>query len=466
MLNEIRNKLGGLVGELWEAEITAWGQKVKLYRDYAGGNHRAKMTREMKELLRISGSETDQFNANYCETVVQTEADRLTVAAIAGSDDIASKWSAELLQWNRFDGLQMDVHEASLRDGMTFVMVAYDNEAQQAILAHELAWDGDVGLIPVYDRTNKQMVAAVKVWHEGGYRRVNIYYPDRVEKFRVSKTGSAMEAAAAEPAVWADNQNKAVGVPIIAFRNRARAGSWQGISELASVIPLQDALNRTLVSMVMTGELTAFQIPYIIGAKPPAKLTPGMIIALGEDGVKNDQKVEIGVLEQGQLVPFISQAQFLIDQIGTVSRTPLPEFMGGEVESGEALKQREVGLLGKVKRFQVKGGNAWENVLALAAQVQAAFGTKKPPTSKRWNTTWEEATIRNNREVIDNAVKVREAVGEKEFLRLIAPVYGWDEAKIEAILAYKAIEQAQALAAMGGNQPEFGGFNLPGSAAA
>jgi hypothetical protein len=37
--------------------------------------------------------------------------------------------------------------------------------------------------------------------------------------------------------------------------------------------------------------------------------------------------------------------------------------------------------------------------------------------------------VRNDVEVIDNAVKVRDDVGQREFLRLIGSVFGYDEQK-------------------------------------
>ena len=39
------------------------------------------------------------------------------------------------------------VHDATIRDGVTYAMVAYDNDAQQPVFKHEPAWDGEVGLI-------------------------------------------------------------------------------------------------------------------------------------------------------------------------------------------------------------------------------------------------------------------------------------------------------------------------------
>ena len=468
MLEQIETMLGSMVRDEWAAEVEAQGEKVLLYRQYADGEHRAKLTPEMKQMLRISGDALDQFNANYCDLVVATMADRLTVERIEGGDD-ASEWAEALLRYNRFDGFQMDVHEATIRDGDTFVMLGYDNDAQMPTFHHEPAWDGDTGMIVVYDRMRVNILVAIKVWYEANPassgedstddKRINIYYPDRVEKYWSAEGGDSLDPIGEEPTPWKMTSGEAVGVPVIHFRNRARSRTTTGISELASVIPLQDALNRNLTSMVTTSELSAFQIRVAKGFDPPTNLSPGMWVVIGPEGLDKDQVADADTMEQAQLVPFINQAYFLIDQIGNVSRTPMAGNMGGDSQSGEALKQREVGLLGKIGRFQVKTGNAWEDVMQMAARVQTAFGSKQPPQVQTWNTKWKDAQIRNDAETIQNAMMVADLVGEAETLRLVGKVFGWDEAKIKMIMAEKASETVNRLAGL--NLPGFAQFNAP-----
>lgn len=443
MLKAIQEKLGNLVRETWQSEMTTWGQSVALYGEYYAGEHRAKMTEAMKDMLRIDDERTEHFNDNYCELVVDTMADRLKVTAVEGDNPEASDWSAGVLDFNRFDGLQTDVQQAAIRDGDTFLMVSYDNEAQQPTFAHEPAWDGDTGMLAVYDRMRKNILVAIKVWYEGDVRWVNIYYPDRVERYTYGDNNlTEREATTAWP----------VGaIPVFHFRNRAKTKQTLGISEMTAAIPMQDALNRTLVSMIMTAELTAFGLRKARGFVPPADLAPGKWIYFGQDEDDSGRlsAMDAGMMEQGELVPFINQAQFVIDQIGTVTRTPLPGQMGGDAQSGEALKQREVGLLGKIGKFQVKAGNSWEDALALAHKVETAFGTKKPPKSARWQCRWTDAQVRNDAEVIANALAVKDMVGEMEFLRLIAPVYGYDEVKIEALMREKREQAAANLSLIG-----------------
>jgi len=451
-----------LVRDEWLTETDDWGDRVKLFRDYYDGNHRSKLTGNMKRMLRISGDAHDQFNENYCGLVVDTYADRLLVERMQGDSDEATMWATELMDANRFDGLQMDIHEATIRDGDTFVLLEYDNETDRVVFSHEPCWDGETGMIAVYDRRLKNILIAVKVWYEGldDARRVNFYYPDRVEKYIADESGYGMQ-----PYVDDSTDERGIAewlpgvVPVIHYRNRMRTMTQYGISELASVVPLQDALNRGLMSMVMTAELTAFLIRVAKGFEPPAEVSPGMWITIGAEGLSNDQVADAFTLEPGGIVPFIDQANHLIEQIATISRTPLPTTLGGDSASGEALKQRESGLLAKVRKAQVKVGNSHEDLMRMAVVLHNTFSGTRAPVSN-WRCVWRDAQVRNEAQMIQNALAVRDIVGERETLRLIAEVYGYGMGKQEEIQQEKQAQTAQAMSALAGSLPGFDNFNV------
>jgi len=203
---------------------------------------------------------------------------------------------------------------------------------------------------------------------------------------------------------------------------------------------------------------------YSIGLPAPAKVAPGIwlewmatsasgVTSLGVDSTK---KTEVGSFEQGEIAPFIDQAKFFIEQIGFVSRTPSPEMMAASTASGESLKQREIGLLGKVRRFQTKAGSAWREVFGLAWRVQATFGAT-PPEVTRLYPQWKSAEMRNDREFIANIKQIRDDLPRAEYLRLAGQVFGWDDAKIESIIAEKEQEEARAAAVL---LPNFDQFNF------
>lgn len=457
----------GLIGSAWVNTQTAQGQLVKLFREYYEGQHRLKLTSEMRKMMQITDDRLDRYNDNYCEMVVDKLGDRLVLDTVENPEDAAQEWAEMLMRTNRMDALQIAVHEAVLRDGETFVMAEYQDEAKRTVLARELAWDGATGILPVYDGRGERLVAAAKVWVEGDVTRVNIYYQNSIDKY----TAAEGELTLVET-VPTTRMEKSPGVPLVAFRNRGAARS-----ELINVIPLQDSLNRTLISMVMNGELTAFSLLFAVGFKPPNGLTPGQIIhAMIED--ENGKPIVAGDREEaaayaalmntyrleriegGSMEALIGQAEFLIDQISTISSTPIPSRRGSGNISGEALKQLDISLLGKARRAQVQLGNAWEDVFTLAHSVETLYAGNLPPAAGEWYARWKTAQIRNDADIRETAMLLNEWGYEREALRILSQssVAQYSEEDIEKLMAEKRADGSAALGAMAGNLPGFGNF--------
>ena len=458
----------------WRMSVDAWadkqaelGDKVAVYRRYAAGDHDAKLTDKMKQMLRIGTSNFDRFNDNYMDIVIQTPTDRLQLTGLETDNDAATQWVSALLDANRLDALQIDVTEAAIRDGNTYLLCSWDKELKQVRLTHELAWDGDSGMMVVHDSFNR-VILGVKSWQEqmGNVTRVTLYYPDHIERYASGDDSELhpfedADGPADQPFIW---NGQPIGCPVIHIPNRGTSWDAFGTSEIEDAIPIQNALNRTMHSMVMAAELTAFQVKWGMGFIFPPDLTPGMCINIGDGkAISKDEHVDLGVLEQGEIMPYIQQAQWLTSEIGKITRTPAPEFMGSDTASGEALKQREIGLIGKCKRFQVKAGNRWEDAIRVAWGVQAAFGGNLPPAFETISAQWAEIELRNDTAVIENAKVLAEMGYAEEALRQMAPVFGWGEKKIKELLEQKAQQDQARINQFTSALPSFGAasFGLP-----
>jgi hypothetical protein len=458
--------------DAWIADQEMRGEKVEMYRNYADGDHPANMTAEMRAALRaVRPDGSSEFTANDMDTVIQMPTDRTVLDTIDADTDAASAWAQEVMEASRIDALNLEVHESAYRDGDTFLMVHYDNDGRRAVFTHELAYDGRSGMMVLYrSDDSSEMDAAIKIWNitstSGTVQnttRINVYYPDRIQKYTSTDGGAFMpfvddDTDADGVAPWLDRNNQPLGIPVFHFKNRGRKN--YGLSEIESAIPLQDAKNRMLHSLVMSSELTAFQVRVAKGFVPKAGITPGGWITItGQNGgpLTKEDVAEVDVLESGDLTQQLAAIQWVSSEIMRVTRTPAPEFMGGDNASGESLKQREIGLLGKVRRFQVTAGNVWEDAMGMAWKIEAAFGTQ-PPAYKRFYARWVDAEVRNDTETIKNALMLKDTIGEREFLRLIAPIFKWDEARIDSILAENAAERSKRISELGSSIPSFGNF--------
>ncbi len=383
----------------WAVDQQERAEKIALFRDYTAGDHPQDLTDGMRRLLRIrSGSPLREFALNYMDIVVQTLADRLRVAEITSDDPAAAAWAADRLAESRFDSLQGDVHESALTDGDTYLLAYFDPASGTVRWCHEPAFDGINGMLTVYAlTTDAEPSAAIKVWRIGGDTRVNVYYADRIERYVSSGGGNLMlyetaDQAGVTPLIGRDGMP--LGLPVIHFRNRSRRWGAYGASEIETAIPVQNALNRTLYSMIMAAELTAFQIRYAVGWQPPPDIAPGMWLAISPNRpLQPNEKIDIGTMPQGELMPYLDMARYLAAEIGKITRTPSPEF-GWEGASGESLRQREIGLIGKARRFQVKAGEAWARAVQVGAQIEAAYGVGSPPTKARFRVRWMPVDVR------------------------------------------------------------------------
>lgn len=455
----------------WIAEQTDRAKNVLKYRAYHDGDHDATyLTAELRDQLRVSSSSNVPFAANYCPVVVQTMADRLELIGIRTTRDDLNAWIADVLIENRIDGLQHAVHEAAIIDGDTFVMVSFDNASQRVLLTHEHAYDGTSGMLVLYrSRDLKDMAAAFKLWQveinaTDVLTRINVYLPDRIERYAALNDGaitpySSGELQAVE--AWVSGRTgEPIGIPVVQYRNRGRFN--YGVSEIAPAIPIQDAHNRTWYSLVLNSEYTGFPMLFALGFQPTGNFRPGsMITAVMENNEPptRDQQVDLRRIEAGSNSEFLATAQYQEGVIGRITRTPSPEFVA-PTASGEARKQAEAGLVGKVKRAQITFGNAWEDCIRLAWRIQDGFGSLRPPGPfERVYAQWHSAELRNDIEVVQAAVQLQPFIDRRTFLEMVAPVPGWDADKIDAIMAALETEQNSALNAALGALPNFGAFD-------
>lgn len=460
LLSAIANELGDKLvkKDTWVVAVKAWGDRVALYREYVDGKHRLELTTEMAKMLRIKENDDERFSLNYADLVVSKLCNRLKIERIEaitdGEDsDAGNEWVRGLLQDSEFDELQIDVIGDTIGDGDTFIIIDPPKDDKPMSFVHEPAWDNVTGIIPIYDGSNRHMVAAVKVWEQTGsdHERVNIYYPDRVERFK--HHGSLVALAVDPVSPWVDAQNVPLGVPFAHFRNRKKTRRAFGLSEVQKMIAPQDVLNRTFMSMTMTSELTSFQRLAFIGIEADGNVSPGSIWEIvSRDaegnviaGIPKDRQVDVKVIEPGEISPFVEQGLFTIEQIGTVSETPLASNMGGDSQSGEALKQRESGLLAKAETLQVVLGNVFRRLLTQAHRVETMFGAEKPPEIKRYNPVWADAEVRNKAEMVENATLVRDDLDAETYLKEIEPAMAFDVDDIPSIIETKQGESAELL---------------------
>lgn len=503
--------------QAWREDEERRARKVARFRRYADGDHDNRMTLEQKRLLNIHSGDEDstEFNDNLCSIILDTPLDRIQLLGVnanapkarqdstavapapqpqpvppaaqgqlpapmtsppaaskAKPIDPAQEWATDLLERNRLDALQVDVHEATLRDGNTFLMVYPDENTRLPCFSHEPAYDGSYGMVVIYETTTSETpLLAIKVWRITSTLiadtvRVNVYYEDRIERY-IGLTASGLHSYTEDgdgavigwvtpqgvrldyPVIpWLMPDRTPIGVPIFHFRNRGTSADNFGLSELENVLPLQDAANVVLTSLVATALLSGFPIRAAVGFQAPAAVVPGLVLSINSkdasgkiimDKAVGDYlaSVRLDQYPAADLAPLISVAQYLKEEMFAVTNTPTDDKASRQA-SGEARKQAEIKLLGKVKRFEVRNGNAWENAVRMAARVEAAFTADPPPITEDTTLTaqWDDADIRNDSQFVTDMLAQYEkgVIDQRTYLEAVQDVYDWDADKIDEII--------------------------------
>jgi len=306
-------------------------RQTDLWRYYDGDQPLAYSTQRLRDIFRKLDT---HFAENWCSVVIDSIKDRVNLTALRHEQPEVAGALAGLWDLSELDLGSDDVHEAALVVGESYLVVWPDEEGVPQ--AHY----NDPRLCHVqYSAENPRIAAwAAKRWvDEAGKLRMTLYYPDRLEYYISSgksadvQTGKSLREA--EPPA----PNPYGQIPVFHFRPQRRGAK----SELQSVIPLQDAINKLLSDMMVVAEFGAFPQRWIISqadSTEPLENTPfGIWDIPGGDG--QSQAVSVGQFSAADLGNYLKAIDNLAAAIGTITRTPRHYFLGeaGASLSGEAL---------------------------------------------------------------------------------------------------------------------------------
>lgn len=405
----------------FKAEVVEHGARVTLYRNYERGDHRAVITTQMRKMLRLTEDKSGMvdFNGNYCGIVVDKMAGRLHVNEITTGDEATDKsWLVPTLESNDWGNLQSTTFRGAIRDADSYVMI----DPLTLAWTSEPAYDGYSGIVAMFEQGSRTPMWACKVWSEveeesnNNTMRLVVYQPGVVSYWRGQEGGA--EVVADERVEMSDGEKSITGneakfpldkTPIIHFVNRYENYSEEGESELRAAITLQDVYNRVLHSMVSGVEFSAFRIAWSIGMTIDVDgITPGAVLNLVLKDASGNviteptpdmlaflASVKIGQLEATDVTQYISVLDWIVRQISQVTQTPIYGVTTDGNLSGEALKQLEIGLIGKINRFQQQNTDSIRELILLTAEIQNAFNTGQgsAPAIDSVSMTWQNPEI-------------------------------------------------------------------------
>lgn len=372
------------------------------FSNYYHGLQNAKLPDRLKKFIHPQM----QFRDNFAKVVVDALTDRLDVKGFESTNDNLSKWAWDNV-WlpNRLDAGQKAIHNQAIVKGDAFALVEWDEEENRPMVTSQPA-----EMIRIfYSESTRRPEMASKKWiwtPEIGHQtraRMNLYYPDRVEKY--VQAGHSWVKFIVEGEEWPlpllMPDGTPVGIPLIHFKNGVTDLDY-GFSELIDVLPLQDILNKLLLDLVQIDDTLAFGQRWTLDinhGRSKIDIVPGSVQEFHGSGNVNEHPT-VGEWQPGNVDNILKSMETIVQHIAGVTRTPQYLFqLAGGSPSGEALKTSEAGLVHKAEDRQVIFGNAWEDVIKMAARM--ALANKKDVGIKAGeafgvSTLWESAETRDD----------------------------------------------------------------------
>lgn len=459
-------------------------------RNYYDGNQ--ELAFATKKFESAFGNQFAAFAYNRCSTVVDAIADRLqllgfdlegnvqTAAEAGGTADPNADAATDpvkialetIWNYNRMDKRQGDLHTEVLTtgDGYLIVWPEQDLTTGEFIPRFFVNKAGQVFL--KLDEETKRKQFAVKAWRivgglKDGFWRVTFYYPDRIEKYitRAKKDALSkktddyepyvpeMENPLAELEPW-PIANPFGEVPVFWFANNAPEGEY-GRSELRDVIPLQDALNKSCMDLMVAMEYGAFRQRWVTGmgfgtpgadgkVSSPFRTGPGEVWS-------GPQGANFGDFESSDLTKFIEVQDSYDGKISNVARIPKHWLtVATEPPSGESYKVAEGPFVKKLKDRMIDLGNPHEDAARFALKTMGFVDVLN------LSARWAPAELRDEKELADvSAAKAALNVPDEQLWKEL----GYTEAEIELFKQMKqdAILEAQKAMDAGGLTPFPGG---------
>lgn len=399
-------------------------ERVLALRAYYDGQHPVLLTDRQQEYLGPLLKTDFGFAHNLVRSVIDTLRERLSVTGLSveGAADAEpgtppAQVSATMWEWwtrSRLDSEQIRLYRRALRDGSCFVMVDFDAETMRPRFTQhhvDAGWE-DPGIMLHRDPSDQNRVLYATRYFstfdplspgETGKRRKTVYLPGQIRKYAEGRGGWQPFSDPEDsgwPIPWLDRRGQPLGIPVIEFAN-------PGGSEVAQIIGLQNALNKAWLDLLAAADTSGFPLIAIEYEEATMAITPpGDDDSEGADEIRLSpgraievDKARVHRLEAANLESMIAVIRYIVQSISGVSRTPayyLEPVGGGNVPSGEALKQLESGLVRRAEERQLVFGQAWEDVFSIAYRVNQAFGRSLPELADLpIHVEWADANVRN-----------------------------------------------------------------------
>lgn len=417
-----------MVGTL-EMELTARAGLADRADDYYRGKHPLRFASE--EFAKYFAKRYQGFADNWVPIVADSPVERLTVQGFQpfGADADPEGWRVWLV--NNLDcDSQLGFLDA-VKGARAFGRVWGDPDDEETPL---VTFAGAAEAIVAYEPGSRyKRRAALRRWQDGDREYCRLYTPQEMWKFerpllRIEKTQMMADfdeqarkwlpvAGDREP----NPQPNPMGlVPIVELANRPLLGG-DPLSDVAPVIPLQDAMNMLWSLLFTASDYAAIAQRYIIGAEKPTvpvydeagKKVGEREVDLSDPTFKlarllflEGENATAGSWPAAQLSGYMDVIEMAVGHIAAQTRTPQHYLIGKMANlSSDALIAAEAGLVKRTQEKQLWFGQALREMMRL---VWLAKGDKgKADSYRAGKVIWADSESRSQAQLVGSLVQLK-----------------------------------------------------------
>jgi hypothetical protein len=379
------------------------------------------------------------YRENICATVVEYVDNRLDLTGFTfPSAQDQETAEGDPAAWQIWQDNQLDVrsqlaHSAAMVKGLAYILVSpfAADRVGPGQRSPRITIEQPTETIVAFEPGGTARLVGLKTWHDAttGRRYVNLYYPDRIEKFQSGGRdwanqwgrgfkevdGAPMERRYVEGEAWPLRHTLGV-VPIVPMVNRPRLGSgmFAGIecaSDIDDVIPVQDAINFLALNGIVASDKAAFPQKWATGVEIPVDPKTGKPNAEWQPDIDTilstrAPDAKFGNFDVAELGQYDTALRGKLEIVSLQTHIPISNFLRqtGQPASGEAREAADASLTKKIERRQVWFGEPWEEALRLGFR---SLGDETRANDTSCEAEWDYAGIEPSAAKVDAIQKQR-----------------------------------------------------------
>lgn len=270
--------------------------------------------------------------------------------------------------------------------------------------------DSPMNMAVLRDPVTREVTHSLKRWRED--ERAYAVLSTRTRIYRLTHPQKVIDAEVFPADGWTvvkSEPNPLGVVPVIPLVNRARLSTPDGLSEMADVLPLSDALNKIMADAMVTSEKYA----------RPRRWATGLEIMEDDDGnpvnpfsdtsqlwQAEGEQVKFGQFDPARLDGYTALIDSLTKQIGALLSLP-PHYLGlngDQPPSADSIRSAEASLVSRVIQIQ----RAFTVSLVLLVKLFVAIREGIDVEEVDVDLLWVSPETRTPMQAADAALKIKQ----------------------------------------------------------